>query len=88
MDKHVKRAKSYKLTNETKARVRIIAAQSFITEDEVVERAIDLLYSITPGSRDARVDLDELIADASERLIVFSDGDGEEVSEQKEGDAI
>jgi len=53
-----KRAKSYKLTEETKARIRIIGAQSGLTDDEVVEKAVDLLYSITPADRDARMNLD------------------------------
>jgi len=77
-----KRAKSYKLTNETKARVRIVAAQSFLTEDEVVEKAIDLIYGIAPEDRDARIDLDHLISATTAKLNSFSENESKDILDE------
>jgi len=56
-----KRSKSFKMENETIARIGIIAAQSFSTHEQVMKKAVDLLYEVIPEDRNARIDLDSCI---------------------------
>jgi len=53
----------FDLSMEAKSQIKIISGQGNISEDEAVEKAVFLLYSVLPEDKNARISLDDFIAD-------------------------
>jgi len=53
-----------KVIDETRCQIKIIEGQSMATTSEVIEKAIELLYSIMPEDKGGRKPLDIVVSEA------------------------
>jgi len=59
-----------KVVDETQSQLKIIEGQSMASsQNEVIEKAIDLLYSIMPEGKDGRKPLDLVVKEAIETIM-------------------
>jgi len=67
MNKNTKKTLTgLKVTDETRCKIKIIEGQGMASSDEVVEKAIELLYSIMPGDKNDRKPLDIVVEEAAQ----------------------
>jgi len=58
------------LDNETRSRFLSIQAQTGLDGNEVFESAINLVYQLLPNDRDARVNMNQVVADTLAKVYV------------------